>query len=190
MQNVLKSNEWQKTWGLTTFKLKHRRGDQITQWFYRISSPQEIRSPLFNFWTFENSEKSTLESCRMYWNLMNDKQFGFSKLLKLKYRMVDEIIQTFCRIGSTQEIRSLLLNLQKFQKCEKRTPESCRMYWNLMNEKQLGSSKLLKLKYRREDQIIQSFCRIGVPQEIRWPLFNFWKFENSEKISPQSCTNH
>ena len=35
---------------------------------------------------------------------MNDKDFGFVKLLKLKYRRGDEIIQTFCRIGSPQKL--------------------------------------------------------------------------------------
>ena len=40
------------------------------------------------------------------------------------------------------------------------------MHWNLMNDKEFGSLKLLKLKYRREDQIIQTFFRIGSPQKL------------------------
>ena len=35
---------------------------------------------------------------------MNDKEFGFRKLLKLKYRTRDQIIQTFCKIGSPQKL--------------------------------------------------------------------------------------
>ena len=35
----------------------------------------------------------------------------------------DQIIQAFCRIGSSQEIRTPLFNLRKFQKPEKSTAE-------------------------------------------------------------------
>ena len=130
-------------------KLKHSRGDQIIQPFCRIGCPQEIRSPLFNLTKFQNTEKSTAESCRMRWNLMNDEDFGSFEFLKLKYRRGDQIIQPFCRIGSPQEIRSPLFHWRKFQKTEKSTAESCRMHWNLMNDKEFGSFKVLKLKYRR-----------------------------------------
>ena len=40
----------------------------------------------------------------MHLNLMNEEEFEFEKLLKLKYRRVDQIIQTFCKIGSTQKL--------------------------------------------------------------------------------------
>ena len=70
---------------------------------------------------------------------MNDEEFGSLKLLKLKYRRGNQIIQLFCRIASPQEIRSPLFNLQKFQKSEKSIPESCRMYWNLINDEEFGS---------------------------------------------------
>ena len=142
-------------------KLKYRRGDQIIQAFCRIGSPQEIWSLLFNFRKFQKPERSTSVSCITHWNLMNDQEFGCFKVLKLKYRRGDQIIEPFCRIGSPQEFRSHLFNLKKFEKPEKRTTASCRMHWNLMNEKEFGSFKLLKLKYRRGDQIIQPFCRIG-----------------------------
>ena len=171
-------------------KLKYRRGDQIIQPFCRIGSPQEIRSPLFNLMNFQKAEKGTAESYKMHWNLMNDKEFGSFKLLKLKYRRGDQIIQTFWRIGSPQEIRSPLFNLMNFQKPEKNTAESCRMYWNLMNDKEFGSFKLLKLKYRRGDQIIQPFCRIGSPQEIRSPLFNLMNFQKAEKGTAESYKMH
>ena len=35
-----------------------------------------------------------------------------------------------------------------------------------MNDKEFGSKKLLKLKCRRGDQIIQTFCKIGSPSLI------------------------
>ena len=175
---------------LKFLKLKFRRGDQIIQPFCRIASPQEIRSPLFNFRKFEKTEKSTAESCRMHWNLLDDEEFGWLKFLKLKYRRGDQIVQRFCRIGSTQEIRSPHFNLRKFEKTEKSTAESCRMHWNLLDDEEFGWLKFLKLKYRRGDQIVQPFCRIGSTQEIRSPLFNLRKFEKTEKSTAESCRMH
>ena len=138
-------------WPLKLLKLKYRKRDQAIQLFYRIGCPQVIRSPLFNLLKFEKSEKSTPESCRKLWNLMNNEKFGSLKLLKLKYRRGDQIIQSFCRISSSKEIRSPLFNLWKFEKSEKSAPGTCRMHWNLIIDKKFGSWKLLKLKYRRAD---------------------------------------
>ena len=59
------------------------------------------------------------------------------------------------------ELRSPLFKLQIFQESEKVPPESCRMHWNLMNDEEFGSLKLLQLKDRRGYQIIQLICRIG-----------------------------
>ena len=42
----------------------------------------------------------------MHLNLMNDEEFESEKLLKLKYRMVDQIVQTFSKIGSPQKLGS------------------------------------------------------------------------------------
>ena len=175
---------------LKFLKLKYKRGDQIIQPFCGIGSPQEIRSPIFNFRKFEQTEKSTADSCRMHWNLPDHEEFGSLKLLKLKYRTGDQIIQPFCRIRSPQEIRSPLFNLRKFEKYEKSTSQSCRMHWNLLDGEEFGSLKFLKLKYTRSDKIIQPFCRIGSPQEIRSPLFNLRKFEKTEKSTAESCRMH
>ena len=59
---------------------------------------------------------------------MNDNEFGFFKLLKLKYRRGDEITELFCRIGSPEEVRSLLFDLKKFRKAEKSTTASSSMH--------------------------------------------------------------
>ena len=59
---------------------------------------------------------------------MNDEEFGSLKFLKLKYRRGDQLIQPFCRIGSAEDVRSLLFNLTKFQKADKSIAESCRMH--------------------------------------------------------------
>ena len=139
---------------------------------------------------FQKAKKSTTVSCRTHWNLMNDKEFGSFRLLKLKYRRGDQIIQPLWKIAWSQEIRSPLFNLNKFQKPEKSTTASSRMHWNLKNNEEVGSFKLLKFKYRRGDQIIQLFCRIGSPQEIRSPLFNLRKFQKPGKSTAESCRRH
>ena len=59
-----------------------------------------------------------------------------------------------------------------------------------MNEEEFGFRKLLKLRYKREDQIIKTFSKIGFPPEIRSPFFNLQKFQNSEKITPEPCKMH
>ena len=98
---------------------------------------------------------------------------------------MEQIIQPFCRF-----CRSPLINFMNFQKAEKSTAESCTMNWNLMNDKEIESFKLLKLKYRRGHQIIQAFCRIGSPQEIRSPLINLMNFQKAEKSTTVSCGMH
>ena len=104
MQNALKSNEWQKIWVHKTFKIEIQMGGPNNSDFLQNWFPPEIRSPIFNLWKFQKSVKSTPESCRMHWNLMNDKEFGSRKLFKLKYRRGDQIIQTFSKIGSPQKL--------------------------------------------------------------------------------------
>ena len=96
---------------------------------------------------------------------MNDKEFGSRKLLKLKYRTRDQIIH-FLKNWFPPEIRSSLFILQKYQDSEKTTPESCRMHWNLMNDEEIVSIKLLKLTYRRGDQIVQTFWKIASPWKL------------------------
>ena len=51
-----------------------------------------------------------------------------------------------------------------------------------MNDEDFGSFKLLKLKYRREYQIIQRFCRIGFPQEILSLYLICGKFKSLRKV--------
>ena len=50
---------------------------------------------------------------------MNDEEFGYKKLLKLKCRRMDQIIQTFCKIGSPHKLGPLSLisrNLKTLRK--------------------------------------------------------------------------
>ena len=46
--------------------------------------------------------------------------------------------------------------------------------------------RFLKLNYRLGNQIIQSFCGIGLFQQIRSSLFNLRKFEESENSTFES----
>ena len=55
----------------------------------------------------------------MYWYVMNDVEFGPRNTFKLKYRMGNQIIETFCRISSLQELDPLSLiskNLKTLRK--------------------------------------------------------------------------
>ena len=104
MQNPLKSNEWQRIWVEKTFKIeKQKRGPNNSD-ILQNCFPQKIRSPLLILYKFQDFEKRLLHSCRMDWNLMEDEEFGFIELLRLKYRRGDQIIQTFCKIGSPHKL--------------------------------------------------------------------------------------
>ena len=113
---------------------------------------------------------------------MNNEEFGSLNFLNWNREgRGDQRIQPFCRICSTQEIRSPLFYLNKFQKIGKNAGESCRAYWNLMNDKEFESLKFVELKYRRGEQIIQLFSRMGSPKEIWVPVFNLREFQKIDK---------
>ena len=59
-----------------------------------------------------------------------------------------------------------------------------------MIDEEFESIELLRLKYRRGDEIIQTFCKIGSPQKYGPPLFDFCKFQDSDKSTPGSCRIH
>ena len=104
MQNTLKCSECWRIWVYKTFKIEIQKGgpnnsDILQNWFH-----PEIRSPLFNLRKFQDSEESLPDSCRMDWNLINDEEFWSKKLLKLENRRGDQIIPTFCKIGSPQKL--------------------------------------------------------------------------------------
>ena len=172
MQNALKSNEWQTLWVNRTFKIEKKKGEPNNSDFLQNWFLPENRSFLLNLKKFQNSDKSSSESYRTLLKANEWRRFCVLKNLKLKYRRGDQIIQIFCRIDwFSQEIRSALFSLWKSQKSEKGTPESSRIHRNLKNDQEFGSLALLKMKYRRGDQIIQTYCRIGSPQKLD-PPFN------------------
>ena len=177
MQEALKSKERQTIWINRTFKSEIQKGepnyfDILQNWF-----PPEIRSPLCNLEKFQGSEKITPNSCRNVWNLMNDEELGSRKLSKLKYRRGDQIIQTFCKIGSPQKLgppsfisrnfktlRKVLLNMQNA--LESKDWEGIWVHRTFKIEIQKGRPN--------HWDILQN----------RFPLFQFWKFQESEKSTP------
>ena len=128
---------------------------------------------------------------------MNDDEIGLLKALTLKYRRRDQVIQIICGNGSPQKLghfflicrnlkssRKVLLNqalntlktkelqknwvLKPFKiEIQKQVPNNSEV---LINEPKIGPFKVLKLKYRRRDQIIQTICRIGLAHKLG-PLF-------------------
>ena len=95
---------------------------------------------------------------------MNDEEFWILKLLELKYRRRDEIIQTFYRIGSPQKFGPLSLicwNL-KFSWVIKNALKS--------NEGQkIWVLEYFKTEIQKGDQIIQNFRRIGFLKKLGPP---------------------
>ena len=170
--------------------LKYKGENYMILCFSRIGSPKEIRSPLFNLRKFSATDKSTAESCRMHWSLMNDEEFGSFNHLVLKCIGEHQIIQPFCRIGPSHEHRYPLFHWRKFLKADKSPPQSCRIHINLMSDEEFASFKILILEYRKSNKIIQVLCKIGYPQEIRFSLFNLKKFWKTDKSTAESCRMH
>ena len=51
-----------------------------------------------------------------------------------------------------------------------------------MKDDEFGSVKLLKLKYRRRNKIIQTFCKIGSPQKTGAPTLSCRNFNIPRKV--------
>ena len=51
-----------------------------------------------------------------------------------------------------------------------------------MNDNKFRSRKLLNLKYGNGDQIIQTFCKIGFPQELGAPFLFYRNFKTLRKV--------
>ena len=90
----------EKISSMKLLKTEIQKGGPDNSDFLQNSFPVEIRFPLFNLWIFQDSEKNTPVSRRIFSNLMKDDEFGSINLSKLKNRRGDQIIQTFCKIGS------------------------------------------------------------------------------------------
>ena len=54
--------------------------------------------------------------------------------------------------------------------------------WNLKNDDGFGSIKLLKLKYTRGDEIIQTFYKFGSTQKLGHPSLICGHFKTLRKV--------
>ena len=59
-----------------------------------------------------------------------------------------------------------------------------------MNDEEFRSRKLLKLKYGRGEPNNSDILQNWFPPEISSPVFNLYKYQTSEKSTPQSCRTH
>ena len=56
------------------------------------------------------------------------------------------------------------------------------MHWNLMKDDEFKSTKLLKLKYRKGHQIIQTFYKIGSTKKLGPPSLICRNFKTLRKV--------
>ena len=169
------------------------------------STTTEFRSDALPDWAITKKKKVSRFLCCTFTHILNFKweksklicAFNFIFYLFFNYSLkicyfhfyiplYIHIIYTHIYILYTH-LHTYIYIYMKIWKYEKGTGESCRIQSNLMNDEELKSFNFLKLKYKRGDQIIQPFCRIGSPQEIRSHLFNFKNFSNYEKCTTESC---
>ena len=113
---------------------------------------------------------------------MNDGEILPIKLIKLKHRRGDQKNETVCKIGSHHKLGPPSLSSRNFDDSQKSTADSSRMHWNLMNDKECGSIKVLKLKYKRGDQKVQTFSKIGSLQKLGPPSLICRNFKILRKV--------
>ena len=169
MENALKCNEWWWIWVYKTFKVQIQKGGPNNWDFLQNCFPPEIRSPLLNLKKFQYSEKNTTKSYKMCRNLMNDEKFRCIKLLKLKYRMGDQIIETFYKIGSPslicrnfKTLRKVLLNQASIWDQALRSNE-----WRW-----LWVHKTFKIELKKGRPSNLDYLENSLPPEIRSHVFN------------------
>ena len=187
---------------LELWKLKYRRGGPNNSEFLQNWVPREIRSPLLNLQKFQDFEKSSPESWSMHWNPMNDEEFGSIKFLKLKYRRVDQIIQTFCRIDSPRKLVPPSLTCRNFKSLIKKILWIIQNTWKSKEWGRICVLESFKIEIQKGGpknsavlqkclvppkksspsiQVIQLFCKIGFPPHP-WklgPLLNLREFQKT-----------
>ena len=102
---------------------------------------------------------------------MNDYEFGSIKLLKLKYRREDQIIQILCKIGSPQKLGppSLIAEISRIWE---------NYFWMMQNALKYNEwrrncvHKTFEIEIQKEGPNSSDFVKNWFPQEIRSPFFN------------------
>ena len=107
----------------------------------------------------------------MHWNLMNDKEFGSRKVLKLKYRKGDQIVQTFCKIGSSEKLGPPSLIWRNFNTLTKKIVQIIQSTWKSNEWRRIwlfGSFKIEIQKRGPNNSIVLQKCL--VPPKKSSPL--------------------
>ena len=117
--------------------------------------------------------ESTPESWGMHWYLMNDHEFGTTKLWKFKYRRADQIIRTFCKIGFPKKLGRPSLK------------EYCWIMHNALKSNEWQSIwvyKTFEIQIQKGVQTIQTFCKIDFPQKLGVPSLTCRHFKTLKKV--------
>ena len=129
---------------------------------------------VLDFWNLSNTDQfrplisyiKQNEPRKMHWNLMNDKEIGFLKFFKLKWRRGDQIFQTFWKICYSKNLHPPTLICTNF-KTLKKYP------WIMRNALKSSEWRLISFHKSFEIEI-----------QKRWP--NNWEF--LQNFSPQKLS--
>ena len=113
---------------------------------------------------------------------MNNEEFGSGKLLKLKYQRVDQINQTLIKIDSPQKLSRPSLISRNFM--------TLRKAWSIDGEWTEIQWMTNNLGVKKGGPNNAEILKNWFPPEIKCPLFNFYKFENSQSSTPESYKLH
>ena len=105
-----------------------------------------------------------------------------SRTFKIEKKKGEPNNSDFLQNWFLPENRSFLLNLKKFQNSDKSSSESYRTLLKANEWRRFWVLKNLKLKYRRGDQIIQIFCRIGSPKKLGPPFLVYGNLKSLRKV--------
>ena len=102
---------------------------------------------------------------------MTDEEFGSIELLRLKYRKGDQIIQTFCKIGSSQKLSPSSLictNLKTLREALLNHAE----YIKMQLTTKIWIKKTFKIEIQKAGPNNSDILQNWFPPEIRTPVFD------------------
>ena len=125
----------------------------------------------------------------MNWDIMNDNEFGSRKLFILRYRRGDQIIQTFCNIGYPQKSGPPSLTCTNFKTLRK-VLLNHQNAWRSNEWQGIWVHQTFKIEIQNGQPNNSDLLQNWFPVKIRSPLFNLYKFQDSQKSTPESCRMH